>query len=51
METRLTLRINGELNKQIEKEKLRTGLSKNTIILEACKELLNKTKRKRLDRS
>lgn len=46
MDTRITLRLTKSLNEKIEIEKQRTGLSKNQIIVMACKELLNKVSEK-----
>ena len=42
MDTRITLRLTKSLNEKIEIEKKKTGLSKNQIILKACKELLER---------
>lgn len=44
METRLTLRINNNLNKSLEEQKEKTGLSKNQLIVEACKKLISELK-------
>lgn len=49
MDTRITLRLTEVLDKKIEAEKERTGLSKNQIIVKACKELLEKKKSKHHD--
>lgn len=46
MDTRITLRLTKSLNEKIEIEKQRTGLSKNQIIVMACKELLNRVSKK-----
>lgn len=46
MDTRITLRLTESLNERIELEKQRTGLSKNQIIVMACKELLNRVSKK-----
>jgi len=45
MDTRITLRLTEGLDKKIEAEKKRTGLSKNQIIVKACMELLEKKKK------
>lgn len=42
MDTRITLRLTAALDKKIEAEKKRTGLSKNQIIVRACRELLER---------
>lgn len=44
MEARLTLRINEELNKLLEEQKKKTGLSKNQIIVNACRKLIEENK-------
>lgn len=46
MDTRITLRLTESLNERIELEKQRTGLSKNQIIVKACKELLERVGKK-----
>lgn len=46
MDTRITLRLTESLNEIIELEKQRTGLSKNQIIVKACKELLERVGKK-----
>lgn len=45
METRLTLRINEELDKLLEARKKETGLSKNQLIVQACEQFINEYKR------
>lgn len=50
MDTRITLRLTESLNEKIELEKQRTGLSKNQIIVAACKELLEKAGKKQNER-
>ena len=45
MDTRITLSLTEGLDKKIEAEKKRTGLSKNQIIVKACMELLEKKKK------
>lgn len=45
METRLTLRINEELDKLLEARKKETGLSKNQLIVKACEQFIDEYKR------
>ena len=46
MDIRLTLRLTETLNKKIELEKQRIGLSKNQIIVQACKKIVESTSKK-----
>lgn len=45
METRLTLRINEEIDKLLEARKKETGLSKNQLIVKACEQFIDEYKR------
>lgn len=39
--TRITLRINETLDKELELQKQKTGLSKNTLIVQACQKMID----------
>lgn len=43
MEARITLRINEELNELLERRKKEMGLSKNQLIVQACRKLIEET--------
>lgn len=47
MNTRITLRINNELNELLEKQKEKEKISKNTLIMRACEKLIIELEEKR----
>ncbi len=47
MEKRITLRIPIELDNLIQKEKIKRGISKNTLIVEACTAFISDIEKRR----
>ena len=47
MEKRITLRIPIELDNLIQKEKIKRGISKNTLIVEACAAFISDVEKRR----
>lgn len=46
MTTRLTLRLDQKLDRLLEEQKTKTGLSKNQLIVKACEKMVSEYRRK-----